>query len=55
MTPEERVLLERRECGQEWAAIAAELGGKPDALRVRLARAATRIATKLGLEGGRDD
>jgi RNA polymerase sigma-70 factor (ECF subfamily) len=52
MTPEERALLERRERGLGWAEIAAELGGRPDALRVRLARAAARIATQLGLDGG---
>jgi RNA polymerase sigma-70 factor (ECF subfamily) len=52
MTPEERALLERRERGLQWAEIAAELGGRPDALRVRLARAAARVASRLGLDGG---
>jgi RNA polymerase sigma-70 factor (ECF subfamily) len=55
MTQEERALLESRERGLEWAAIAAELGGKPNTLRVRLARAAARVATQLGLDGGPDD
>ena len=55
MTPEERALLERRERGLGWAEIAAELGGRPDALRVRLARAAARVATQLGLDGGPHD
>jgi RNA polymerase sigma-70 factor (ECF subfamily) len=51
--PEERAVLERRERGDDWAAIAAELGGSPDALRVRLARAVDRVARHLGLDEGR--
>jgi RNA polymerase sigma-70 factor (ECF subfamily) len=54
MTPLELSILERREHGQEWADIAAELGGSPGALRVRLSRAAGRVARELGLEGGDD-
>src|SRR5262249_62384788 len=50
LSPDERALLERREQGDDWAAIAAELGGSPDALRVRLARAVDRVAERLGLE-----
>ena len=49
-SPEERALLERREQGDDWAAIAAELGGSPDPLRMRLARAVDRVAERLGLE-----
>jgi DNA-directed RNA polymerase specialized sigma24 family protein len=49
MTPMELRLLERRAQGLGWADIAAELGGRPDALRVRLARAAARITRQLGL------
>jgi hypothetical protein len=37
-----------------WAEIAAELGGTPDALRVRLARALARITRQLGLGEGPD-
>lgn len=55
MTPDERRLLERREQGREWAEIARELGGRPDALRIRLARAAARIARELGLDEQPDD
>jgi RNA polymerase sigma factor (sigma-70 family) len=54
MSPQERAILERREQGLEWAEIAAELGGRPDALRVRLARAGARITKQLGLDGGPD-
>jgi RNA polymerase sigma factor (sigma-70 family) len=55
MSPQERAILERREQGLEWAEIAAELGGRPDALRVRLARAGARIIKQLGLDEGPDE
>jgi RNA polymerase sigma-70 factor (ECF subfamily) len=55
MTPEERALLERRERGLGWAEIAAELGGSPDALRNRLARAEARITRQLGLDEGPEE
>jgi RNA polymerase sigma-70 factor (ECF subfamily) len=50
MSPEERLILDRREQGQGWAEIAAALGGSPDALRVRLSRAAERVTRQLGLD-----
>src|SRR5262249_9745446 len=52
LSPEERRLLELRQDGREWADIARELGGSPDGLRVRLARAVERVAGELGLEEG---
>ncbi len=52
MTVAELELLDRREQGLEWAEIAKELGGRPDALRVRFARAVTRITRELGLDEG---
>ena len=55
LTPEERELLERRAQGLAWAEIAAELGGTPDALRVRLARAVARITRQLGLDETPDE
>jgi RNA polymerase sigma-70 factor (ECF subfamily) len=55
MTPGELVLLERRGQGLAWAEIAAELGGTPDALRVRLARALTRINRELHFDDGADE
>ena len=55
MTPEERRLLERRAQGLGWAEIAAELGGSPNALRVRLGRAVARITRQLGLDEGPDE
>jgi RNA polymerase sigma-70 factor (ECF subfamily) len=54
LTPGERALLERRGQGLGWAEIAAELGGSPDALRSRLARAVARVARQLGLDGRGD-
>jgi RNA polymerase sigma-70 factor (ECF subfamily) len=50
LSPDERRLAELRTQGHEWAAIAAEVGGTPDALRKRLARAADRVAHELGLD-----
>jgi RNA polymerase sigma factor (sigma-70 family) len=50
LTAEERRLLELREQGQEWAQIAAAVGGTADALRVQLARGVARVTKELGLE-----
>jgi RNA polymerase sigma-70 factor (ECF subfamily) len=55
LTPEERALLERREQGQSWAEIAAELGGSPEALRKSLARAVARVTRQLGLDEATDE
>jgi len=55
MTGDELRLLDRRDQGLAWAEIATELGGRPDALRVRLARAVTRISKELGLDEGPDE
>ncbi|MFI5455689.1 MAG: RNA polymerase sigma factor [Isosphaerales bacterium] len=55
MTADELLLMERREQGHQWAEIATELGGRPDALRIRFARAVTRITRELGLDEGLDD
>jgi len=50
LSPDERRLADRRaECG-EWADIAAELGGSPEALRKQLARALNRVSHQLGLD-----
>jgi RNA polymerase sigma-70 factor (ECF subfamily) len=50
LSPEERQLVEMRNQGLDWAAIAARLGGSPGALRKRLARATERLAQELGLD-----
>jgi hypothetical protein len=50
LSDEERYLADQRSRGRPWAEIAAEVGGKPDALRVRLERAVDRVARELRLE-----
>jgi RNA polymerase sigma-70 factor (ECF subfamily) len=50
LSPEERDLAELRAAGREWADIAAERGGSPEALRKRLARGLDRVAQELGLD-----
>ncbi len=56
LTPEERELAERRGAGQEWAEIAAALGGTPDGRRKQLKRAIDRVAPELGLaDDGTED
>lgn len=49
LTPEERELAQRRSLGQEWADIARDLGGTPQAHRMRLSRAVRRVGPGLGL------
>ena len=51
LTDEERKLVELRNQGRDWAAIAAEVGGTPEALRQKLHRALARLTRELGLEG----
>jgi RNA polymerase sigma factor (sigma-70 family) len=50
LSAEERQLVELRKEGLEWGAIAEQLGGTPDALRKKLARAADRVAHQLHLD-----
>jgi|SRR5579864_1870638 len=51
LTAEERRLLELRQKGGSWEQIATEIGGSPEALRKKLARAVDRVATELGWDG----
>jgi RNA polymerase sigma factor (sigma-70 family) len=55
LSPEERRLLDLRDEGMDWAAIAVQVGGNPEALRKRLTRAIDLVATQLGLEEGGDE
>jgi RNA polymerase sigma factor (sigma-70 family) len=55
LSEEERRLLDLKASGLEWADIAAQLGGTPDALRKKLTRAVDRVARELGLEEVGDD
>jgi RNA polymerase sigma-70 factor (ECF subfamily) len=50
LSAEELRLLELRRQGRTWPEIAAELGGSPDALRIRLDRAVERVTRELGLD-----
>jgi RNA polymerase sigma-70 factor (ECF subfamily) len=50
LSGDERHLLDLRDQGRDWEAVAAEVGGSPEALRKRLARAIDRVAKELGLE-----
>jgi RNA polymerase sigma-70 factor (ECF subfamily) len=50
LSPEERQLLELRNQGWDWAAIAAKLGVGAEALRRRLSRALDRVVADLGLD-----
>ena len=50
LTPEERRLADLRSQGCEWAEIAQELGGTPQARRKQLTRAVDRAARELGLD-----
>ncbi len=50
LTDDERRLADRRAERCDWAEIAAEVGGTPDAVRKRLARALDRVSNQLGLE-----
>jgi len=49
LSADERRILELRNQGTDWAAIAAEVGGSAEALRRKLSRALDRVAEQLGL------
>jgi hypothetical protein len=53
LSPDVQEVLELRNQGEDWAAIAARLGGSPEALRKKLARAIDRVAEQLGLDDER--
>lgn len=50
LSAEERHLVELRKEGLAWTAIAAQLGGSPEALRKQLARAVDRVVHQLQLD-----
>jgi RNA polymerase sigma-70 factor (ECF subfamily) len=49
LSAEEQQLADLRVAGHSWAEIAAIVGGSPDGVRVRLARAVTRVTRTLNL------
>lgn len=50
LPPHERELAQRRAVGQSWADVARDLGGTPEAHRMRLSRALDRVTEALGLD-----
>jgi RNA polymerase sigma-70 factor (ECF subfamily) len=50
LTVDERQLADRRALRQEWTQIAAEVGGSPEALRKKLARALDRVSRQIDLD-----
>jgi RNA polymerase sigma-70 factor (ECF subfamily) len=55
LNDEERQLADLRAQGREWADIAEEVGGTPDARRKQLTRAIARVSRELGLDELADD
>jgi RNA polymerase sigma-70 factor (ECF subfamily) len=55
LSAEERRMADLRSAGREWAEIARELGGTPQARRKQLTRAVERVAQELGLDGTTDE
>jgi DNA-directed RNA polymerase specialized sigma24 family protein len=50
LAPDEWQLLELKNQGHDWAAIAAQVGGLAETLRKKLARAIDRVVAELGLD-----
>ena len=50
LAPDEWRLLELKNQGHDWAAIAAQVGGAAETLRKKLARAIDRVVDELGLD-----
>ena len=50
LAPDQRQLLELRNQGHDWAAIAAQVGGVAESLREKLARGIDRVVAELGLD-----
>ena len=54
LSEEERHLVDQRVLGLSWKVIAQNIGGQPDALRMKFKRALDRIVLAMGLEGEGD-
>ncbi|MFO0845636.1 MAG: sigma-70 family RNA polymerase sigma factor [Gemmataceae bacterium] len=55
LAPDELRLVELRNQGHDWAAVAKVVGGNPVALRQKLHRALARVARQVGLEASDDE
>jgi RNA polymerase sigma factor (sigma-70 family) len=54
LSPEERELAALRGRGLSWEEVAEQVGGTPQARRVQLSRALTRVGRKIGLDDASD-
>ena len=50
LAPDQRLLLELRNQGHDWAAMIAQVGGVAESLREKLARGIDRVVAELGLD-----
>ncbi len=55
LSTEERRMADLRSAGHDWAEIAADLGGTPQARRKQMSRAVKRVSEELGLDGTSDE
>ena len=55
LSAEELRMADLRSSGRDWAEIAADLGGTPQARRKQLSRAVKRVSHELGLDGSSDE
>jgi RNA polymerase sigma-70 factor (ECF subfamily) len=54
LSDEERILVDLRSQGHDWASVASAVGGTPEARRKQLARAIARVEHELGLQPATD-
>jgi RNA polymerase sigma-70 factor (ECF subfamily) len=50
LSPDERQIMDLRNEGRNWAAVATQLGGSADSVRVKLSRGLDRVTAQLGLD-----
>jgi DNA-directed RNA polymerase specialized sigma24 family protein len=55
LSSEERVLVDLRSSGRDWASIAGERGSSSAALRKQLSRALNRVASQMGIDDRPDE
>ncbi len=55
LSTEERRMADLRSAGHDWAEIAADLGGTPQARRKQMSRTVKRVSEELGLDGTSDE
>jgi RNA polymerase sigma factor (sigma-70 family) len=50
LSPDERQIMDLRNEGRDWAAVATQVGGSADSVRIKLSRGLDRVAEQLGLD-----